>query len=464
MIQIAASEIAKIVNGKYSGPADLLISGGISFDSRNVKSGDLFLALKGEVRDGHDYLDEAFAKGASLALTQRSIKQPHIQVDDVLVALSKLAREVRSKLTGLKVIGITGSQGKTTTKDILATVLSAFGPTVVAEGSFNNELGVPITLLSCNENFQFCVVEMGARHTGDIAALVKIANPNIGAVLKVGNAHLGEFGSREKIAETKSELVRGLQSGATAILGNYDEFTPKMADGLGLKTILFGESSNCHIRAADIEIRGGYPHFDLVTPDGRERVELQLLGEHQIANALAAAAISFALGMNTAAIAQALSAHHSHSKWRMELSEGRDIVLINDSYNANPESMAAALKTLALITQERGGRSWAFLGTMHELGPDSSALHKQIGKLVAELEIDHLVAIGNRDYLTEAHGSSEQFFAKAEEAEKMIDKFEPGDVLLIKASRAEHLDLLADKVKNFLQSPTGSSELKGEWK
>ena len=458
MRRISAAEIATIVQGRYSGPDNLYLNAGVSFDSREVGKGDLFLAMKGEARDGHDFLDDAFAKGAALAFTQQSTHHPHIEVADVISAISVLARELRAELTGLKVIGITGSQGKTTTKDILATVLATQGPTVVARGSFNNELGVPITLLQCDEKTQYCVVEMGARHTGDISALVKIARPNVGAVLKVGNAHLGEFGSREKIAQTKSELVRGLDLGATAVLGNYDEFTPRMADGLGLPTILFGEKNNCQIRAADIEIRGGYPHFDLVTPEGRERTELQLLGEHQIANALAAAAISFALGMKTADIAAALSTHHSHSKWRMELSEGREIVLINDSYNANPESMAAALRTLALLTQERGGRSWAFLGTMHELGPDSAALHKEIGQLVHSLGIDHLVAIGNRDYLTRASATSEQFFATAKEAEQMIDKFEPGDVLLIKASRAEHLEVLADEVKKFLHVSPATDE------
>ena len=450
---MSARSIAEVVDGSYQGPLDLVVHGGCGFDSREITSGDIFLALKGEKTDGHEFIADAKRNGAVLAITTKSVDMPHIVVADVLAAIARLATHVRHELLALKVVGITGSQGKTTTKDILKTVLSRVGATVVARGSYNNELGAPLTILNCNEETKFCVVEMGARHTGDIAALVRIANPDVGAVLRVGTAHLGEFGSRAKIAETKAELIHGLRDGATAVLGCYDEFTPRMADGLHRKVLTFGESQSCDVRAADLELRGGYPHFDLVTPEGREPVELRLLGAHQTANALAAAAIAFALGLKTSEVAAGLSMHESASRWRMELHDEGGILLINDSYNANPESMEAAMRTLALLTQERGGRSWAFLATMHELGSESRALHNSIGEVAHSLDIDHLVAIGNRDFLLGRTGATthEHFFANFEEAKSLIDRFEAGDVVLVKGSRAEHLEHFADVILTKLK-------------
>ena len=198
-------------------------------------------------------------------------------VDDVLTAVAALAAYVRKELPSLQVIGITGSQGKTTTKDMLNSILAHEGPTIAAVGSFNNDLGVPLTLLRCDSSTKFCIVEMGARHGGDIASLTRIAAPNVGAVLKVGNAHLGEFGSQEKIAATKGELIEGLKPGSVAILGTYDSFTPAMPAADGVKRMTFGETHGCTVRAADIEFRGGYAHFDLVTPEGREPVELRVI-------------------------------------------------------------------------------------------------------------------------------------------------------------------------------------------
>ena len=231
---------------------------------------------------------------------------------------------------------MTGSQGKTTTKDLLAHILSTAGETVAPEGSLNNEIGVPLTLLRSTSQTRFCVVEMGARHRGDIAHLVAIAQPNVGAVLVVGSAHLGEFGSREGIALAKGEMVADLRPGATAVLGTYDEFTPRMPTPAGVKRLTFGETMDCDIRATDIEFREGRAHFDLVTPGGRETVGLQLLGMHQVANALAAAAIATALNLPIESIAAALSTAETMSKWRMELREAGDVALINDAYNANP--------------------------------------------------------------------------------------------------------------------------------
>ena len=448
MIEMTINQLATIVSGSSHGSVALSADAEFHFDSRSVRAGDVFLALKGEHADGHNFVDDAISRGAALSIVVKPVNGPYVMVDDVLKAVAVLAAHVRKELKNLKVIGITGSQGKTTTKDMVHSILSLEGPTVAAMGSFNNDLGVPLTLLRCTPSTKFCIVEMGARHGGDIASLTKIAAPDVGAVLKVGNAHIGEFGSQEKIAATKGELIEGLQPGSIAILGTYDSFTPAMSSIEGVKRITFGETHACNVRAADVEFRGGFAHFDLVTPEGREPVELRVIGLHQVANALAAAAIAYALGLSTNNIAAGLSTHETASKWRMEIHEGSEMLLINDSYNANPESMEAALRTLVLLTQERGGRSWAFLGTMHELGPASPDMHSEIGALAAELGIDHLVAIGNRDYLSNIPRSQmmTHYFAAVSEVAPLLNELEAGDVILVKASRAEHLEVLASQI------------------
>ena len=457
MIPITIRELASIMKGTAVGDGDISAEAKFQFDSRAVKPGDIFLALRGERADGHNFIEDALSHGAALSIVSQPVSGSHILVDDVMHAVALAASHLRSTLKDLHVIGITGSQGKTTTKDMLYSILSQEGATVAAEGSFNNDLGVPLTLLRCTPSTKYCIVEMGARHGGDISALARIAAPHVGAVLKVGNAHIGEFGSQEKIAAAKGELISALQPGATAILGTYDSFTPKMATVDGVQRITFGETHSCAVRAADIEFRGGHAHFDLVTPEGREPVELRVLGLHQVANALAAAAIAHALGVNIQRIASALSMHETSSKWRMEIHEGNEMLLINDSYNANPESMEAALRTLILLTQERGGRSWAFLGTMHELGPQSSAMHSEIGALASKLGIDHLVAIANKDYLANLPQSSmsTHYFSSVDGAREILREFEAGDVILVKASRAEHLEVLADHITSMWNTSEG---------
>ena len=448
MIKISALEISQLVDGKYQGDQDLIIDGEVHFDSREVERGSIFIALKGESQDGHDFVESALKNGAVLSIVNRTVPGNHIVVKDVMVAIAKLASEIRRRLKNTKFIAITGSQGKTTTKDMLYSILSGRGESVAPVGSYNNDLGVPITILRCKESTRFCVLEMGARHLGDIARLTAIANPDVGVVLKVGTAHLGEFGSREKIAETKGELVRGLRSDAVAVLGTYDEFTPKMSSNLALETLTFGELPGCSVRAADLEIHGGFPAFDLVTPESREHVELQMLGMHQVPNALAAAAAAYAVGISTSEIAASLSTHQSSSRWRMELSEIDGITLINDTYNASPESVEAALRTLVLLTQERGGNSWALLGRMHELGDESELMHREIGILAGELKIDHLVVIGERSYISTKinPATSVHFYKDQSEAEELFNRFESGDVVLVKASRAEHLEITAEKI------------------
>jgi len=452
MIPMTAAEIASIIGGELHG-GDIAVTQPPVFDSRLAQEGSIFLALEGEKEDGHRYIGDAFAHGAVVALTTTIVPERCIVVGDVIKALSELARYVRGELRDMKVIAITGSQGKTTTKDLLASVLSGYGQTVATEASFNNEIGLPITLLRCTRETKYCIVEMGARHSGDISLLCEIAKPDIGVVLIVGSAHIGEFGSVEMIAQTKGELVEALGPHGVAILGLYDPYTPLMRERHSGATLTFGEDGGADVRATDVEIREGAPHFELVTASGREAVGMRVIGAHQVANALAAAAVCTALHLPLDFIAGALSSAELTSKWRMEISEHHGLLLINDAYNANPESMAAALRTLALFSQERGGESWAFLGKMHELGESSRQQHEEIGNLAHELGIDHIIAVGCDDY-----GAHARRYSDKESAMELLPFIHPGDSLLCKASRAEKFEELVDMVKERW-SPRG---LEGE--
>jgi UDP-N-acetylmuramoyl-tripeptide--D-alanyl-D-alanine ligase len=461
MIKLSAREISLIVNGSLHGDENIMVTQAPAFDSRKAKSGSLFLALVGDNTDGHNFCSEAFANGAALALTTKVVEQPCVVVSDVMRAVADLAKFARVQLANLTVIGITGSQGKTTTKDLLNYILSSVGETVAPVGSFNNELGVPLTILECTEQTKYCIVEMGARHIGDISALCEIAKPKIGAVLKVGNAHIGEFGSREAIAQAKSELISSLDSGGIAVLGTYDQFTPAMKVADGVSVLTFGERSDCSVRAADVEIREGRPHFDLVTKSGRAAVGMRLVGLHQIPNALAAAAISSALGLSVDQIAGALSMAELASKWRMEIFELEGRLMINDSYNANPESMAAALRTLALFAQERGGSSWAVLGKMHELGTSENADHAAIGKLVSDLAIDHLLTVSMPAYGKGVPSDSDTKVHELNDKNSVVtllNQMQSGDVLLVKASRAEHFEEIAQEVAANWQTESGKKD------
>jgi len=453
MITLTAGEIALLVGGELHCDKDLLVSKAPVFDSRLATPGCIFLALKGDTVDGHEFAADAYRAGAMFSLTTHRIDGPCIVVKDVLEAVAALAAFVRKRLTNLTVIGITGSQGKTSTKDLLAHMLQVAGPTVSPAGSFNNDLGLPITLLECDERTMFCILEMGARHKGDIARLCAIAQPSIGVVLTVGTAHLGEFGSVQAIAETKSELIQSLSQDGIAVLGSFDPFTPAMASLHKGRTINFGD--NQEVRAADIEIREGRPHFDLVTPAGRDAVGMRVVGAHQISNALAVAAVGTALDLPIELIASSLSTAESASKWRMELHDVFGLLIINDSYNANPESMAAALRSLVLFAQERGGESWAFLGKMHELGESSDAQHEAIGTLAQEIGIDHLVAIGAPEYGASKGQMMVHHYASIEECLSMTDYFSAGDVALVKASRSEGLEVLAQKLESMWLDKSG---------
>lgn len=449
MITLTAGEIALLVGGDLACDKDLLVSKAPVFDSRLATPGSFFLALKGQNSDGHEFVADAYRLGSMFSLTTHVIDGPCIVVKDVVEALSTIAVFIRKRLTDLTVIAITGSQGKTSTKDLLLHMLKTLAPTVASVGSFNNDLGLPITLLECDESTRFCILEMGARHKGDITRLCEIAKPNIGVVLTVGTAHIGEFGSQRAIAETKSELIQSLGETGIAILGSYDEFTPAMAQLHAGAVITFGEKNDSDVRAADIEIREGRPHFDLVTRAGREAVGMRLIGAHQVSNALAVAAVATALSLPLELIASSLSTAEVSSKWRMELRELDNLLIINDSYNANPASMAAALRALVLFAQERGGASWAFVGKMLELGESGPAASADIGTLAQEIGIDHLVIVNAPEYGTGVGSMQFHHVATIGEAANFVVHIAPGDVVLVKASRAESFEVLATEIENL---------------
>ena len=455
MITLTAGEIALLVGGELLCDRDLLISKAPVFDSRLATPGCFFLALKGENADGHEFAADAYRNGAMFSLTSQRIDGPCIVVKDVLEALSTLASFIRKRLDKLVVIGITGSQGKTSTKDLLTHMLGAVGPTVAPAGSFNNDLGLPITLLECDDRTRFCILEMGARHMGDIARLCEIAKPNIGVVLTVGTAHIGEFGSREVIAQTKGELIASLDKDGVAILGTYDEFTPKMASLHEGQVIFFGEKADTQVRAADVEMREGRPHFDLVTPAGRDAVGMRAVGAHQVANALAVAAVGTALALPLELIASSLSTAEISSKWRMELHESADLLIINDAYNANPESMSAAMRALVLFAQERGGSAWAFVGKMNELGQTQAPQSAAIGALAVELGIDHLVEINAPEYGEPVGAMVIHQRPTIESALDLVDYFAPGDVVLVKASRSQGFEVLAESLERAWKEKSG---------
>lgn len=446
------SELAKVVGGELHG-SDHEISGTAQYDSRSVQSGDLFLALVGETNDGHNFVDDAMSRGAAGVLGTRPTSGATVVVKDVLFALQKWAEHHRLSLPNLVTIGITGSQGKTTTKDLTAQILERVGETVSPIGSYNNDLGAPLTLLKCTSSTKFCVLEMGARHRGDIKRLALMAHLNIGAVLLVGTAHLSEFGSREGIAATKGEIIEDLPKDGHAVLGTYDEFTPKMASRTSAGVLTFGENGD--VTARDIKVQGGMAKFTLSIGEEAFPISLQIPGEHHIANALAAAAIAYACSVPTNVIAQALNQATSRSKWRMEFTTRPDgLLIINDAYNASPESMRAALRTLVDVARDRGGRSWAVLGEMRELGESATAEHDALGRLAVRLDLSRLIAVGEGAraiHMGAAHEGSwgeESIYVESVEAALEALDVDPKDVVLVKASRAIGLERVVEGLMN----------------
>jgi UDP-N-acetylmuramoyl-tripeptide--D-alanyl-D-alanine ligase len=457
VIPLTLAEVADAVGGELHDVPDpqVPVTGDVELDSRRIRPGGLFVALAGERVDGHEHAAGAVGAGAVGVLAARPVGVPAVVVPDVPAALADLARAVLDRLPDITVVGLTGSSGKTSTKDLLAQLLAELGPTVAPPGSFNNELGHPYTVLRSTVDTRYLVLEKSARGIGHVAWLTRIARPRIGVVLNVGTAHLGEFGSRENIALAKGELVEALPADGVAVLNADDQLVLAMADRTAARVITVGLADTADVRAADVTLdERGTPSYELVTAAGSVPVTLAVHGEHQVGNSLAAAAVALELGMPLPAVADALGRARALSRWRMEVTERPDgVLVVNDAYNANPESMAAALR--ALTTMARGRRSWAVLGEMAELGASAADEHRRVGELTAELGVDRVVVVGP---------GAQRLYAAAREGAVHVDdadaaiallraQLRPEDVVLVKASRAAGLE----RVALALAEPVGAA-------
>jgi UDP-N-acetylmuramoyl-tripeptide--D-alanyl-D-alanine ligase len=515
VIELTVGQIAEIVGGTLAdispeAAAKTRVTGTVEFDSRAVGPGGLFLALPGARSDGHDHAASAVAAGAVAVLAARPVGVPAILVSPVapqlwtaegglagvlehdadgsgaavLAALAKLAKAVAAELVagGLTIIGITGSSGKTSTKDLVAAVLNPLGEVVAPPGSFNNELGHPWTVLRATRDTDYLILEMSARHPGNIAALAEIATPAIGVVLNVGIAHLGEFGSREAIARTKAELPQAVPPSGVVILNVDDPAVAAMADVTAARVISVSrDSAAADIWAGRVSLDElARPRFTMHVgehSDGAEvEVRLGVYGDHQVGNAMCAAAVALECGAGLDQVAAALAAAGPVSRHRMHVTTRADgVTVIDDAYNANPDSMRAGLQALAWIAHgpEAGPaanrRSWAVLGEMAELGDDAISEHDRIGRLAVRLDVSRLVVVGTgRSMSAMHHGAVMEGswgaqgdrgaigVADADAALALLRaELQPGDVVLVKASNAAGLGALADSLAS--ESTSGES-------
>lgn len=497
MIAMTLAEIATAVGGELIGgaqatdvaqPGDLVVEGSVETDSRLVRPGSVFFALPGEVTDGRRFVPAAVDAGAALVITPERVDTtaPQIVVADGYEALAALAHEVVTSVrmstadrvdadgrpAPLRVVGITGSNGKTSTKNMLRTILEQHGATVAPEGSFNNHVGAPISMLRVTYDTRYLVVEMGASGVGHIAKLVSIAEPDLGVVLKVGLAHAGEFGGIEATQRAKSEMVTDLPETATALLNVDDDRVASMRELTAADVVGFGTSAEADYRITGIETDRSGTRFTLTAPPLRPEgdrptdatpsggpdhvdVRLAILGEHHAMNASAALTVAHLWGVPLADGAAALASMTRAERWRMELLQGgpEGVTVINDAYNASPDSTAAALRTLAQIVRP-GERTVAVLGEMAELGEYSVEEHDRIGRLVVRLGIGQLVVVGrgampiHQAATLEGSWDGESVYIEDvdDAVRAMQEMLRPGDVVLVKSSKSAELRFLGDRL------------------
>jgi UDP-N-acetylmuramoyl-tripeptide--D-alanyl-D-alanine ligase len=461
VIALSLAEIADALGGRIvRGDPESIIDGSVETDSRLMSTGSVFFALPGETTDGALFAPAAVEAGAALVIAEQELDAPAalIVVADGVTALAALARLVVAQVRALgrlKVVAITGSNGKTTTKNLLRAVLSAEGPTVAPEGSFNNHVGAPISMLRVDDTTEYLVVEMGASHVGEIARLISIVTPDIGVVLKVGLAHAGEFGGIDGVQRAKAEMVTDLPEDAVALLHGDDPRVAEMAGMTRARVVRFGVGDANDVRAEAIESTATGTTFDYLADGQRHPVALRILGEHHVANALAALAAARELGIPAERAITGVESVPRAERWRMEvLHPGAGVTVINDAYNASPDSTAAALKTLAQITRGGAGRSIAVLGEMAELGEYAQEEHDRIGRLAVRLNISQLVVIGERARHIHAAAGLEGswdgeslFVADADAAYDLLrGELQPGDVVLVKSSKSAGLRFLGDRL------------------
>ncbi|MEP6480765.1 MAG: UDP-N-acetylmuramoyl-tripeptide--D-alanyl-D-alanine ligase [Rhodoglobus sp.] len=461
MIEFTLAELASVLGGRLHNAVDDSVSldGEVHTDSRKVVPGSIFYALPGEVTDGHLFAGKAVQNGAVLLIVERQLDLDvaQIVVADGVVALAALAREVVSRVRAkgaLMVVAVTGSNGKTTTKNMLRAVFESEGATVAPWGSFNNHVGAPISMLAIDYDTRYLVVEMGASAIGEISQLISIVTPDVGIVLKVGLAHVGEFGGPDAVETAKSEMVTDLPPTAVAVLNADDPRVVRMAAKTAATVVWFGLAGSADVRADDIEATASGTAFTLESAGVQRRVQLKILGEHHVMNALAAIAAARALGVPPERSVPAIEALVRAERWRMEVLERADgVVVINDAYNASPDSMAAALKTLAQITRN-DQRSVAVLGEMAELGEYADEEHDRIGRLAVRLNVQKLIVVGhNARHIHNAAGLEGSWDGEsvlvetADEAYDLLrDQLREGDVVLVKSSGSAELRFLGDRI------------------
>jgi UDP-N-acetylmuramoyl-tripeptide--D-alanyl-D-alanine ligase len=459
MIALSRAEIAEIVGGRLVGDDAVLAPGEVHTDSRKATTGSIFFAMPGEFTDGHLFAAAAVTNGAVLVVAERELDLAvsQIVVPNGVTALAALAREVVARVRALgllRVVAVTGSNGKTTTKNMLRAILELQGRTVAPRGSFNNHVGAPISMLDIDFDTRYLIVEMGASAIGEISQLISIVKPDVGIVLKVGLAHVGEFGGPDAVEIAKSEMVTDLDETDDAILNADDPRVVRMAGRTRARVTWFGLAGSADVRAEDVEATASGTAFTLVGPGVQQRVQLRILGEHHVMNALAAITGALALGVAIAESIAPLEQLVRAERWRMELLQRDDgVLVINDGYNASPDSMAAALKTLAqVITPEQ--RSIAVLGEMAELGEYADEEHDRIGRLIVRLNIQKLIVVGhNARHIHNAAGlegswdGESVLVADADEAYDLLrDQLRIGDVVLVKSSGSAGLRFLGDRI------------------
>lgn len=462
MIELSIAEIATAVGGELAPATNgerRLSPVAVQTDSRLSTAGSIFFALRGEETDGHLFADSAVANGATLVIAERALDLDvaQIVVGNGIHALQALARAVVARVREgghLKVVAVTGSNGKTTTKNMLRSILEREGETVAPHGSFNNDVGAPITMLGVTDESKFLVVEMGADGVGDITRLQSIVMPDVGIVLMVGLAHIGKFGDAAVTARAKSEMVTSLPAHATAVLNFDDGRVKAMAQQTAATVSSFGLDASADVWADEIEATARGTAFTLHIGAHVIPVQLRILGEHHVTNALAAITAARALGIDPQRSVVALESIERAERWRMELLNGPGgVTVINDAYNASPDSMAAALKTLVQIVGPEN-RSVAVLGEIAELGDYANEEHDRIGRLIVRLNVQKLIVVGhaarhihNAAGLEGSWDGESVLVDNVEEAYAVLrEELREGDVVLVKSSNSAGLRHLGDRI------------------
>lgn len=462
MIPMTLREIATVVSGELvvdsETTGEFIVAGLSDTDSRMIEPGGMFFAKPGEFTDGHNFVGQAVERGAALLVVNRRVDAtvPQIIVTDTVEALASLAKEVVTRVRSrglLRVVGITGSNGKTTTKNLVATMCAQHGETVWPRASFNNEVGAPLTMLKVTHDTHFLVLELGASGIGHIARLTALAPLDIAVVLMVGLAHAGEFGGIENTVIAKSEILHGLLPNGVAILNRDDHRVVSMQAHAPGAVLWFGRTEASDIRAMNVESTLAGTTFDVVAFGESASVRFRVIGEHHVMNALAAISVGHALGFTLADSISALESVTLAERWRMQVFAGNEITIINDAYNASPDSMAAALKTLVHVSPP-GSRRIAVLGAMAELGEYSGEEHDRIALLVVRLNVDLVIVVGEdarRLHVSSVNEGSwageSVFFETSEEAyDYLVAHVRPRDVLLVKSSNSANLRFLGDRL------------------